>query len=366
MASDGTAARGARDRDPARDCAKFSQACYFLRERNVGMLRRIVGLVALLLVGCSSDGVDPSNLHLALSLSVADAEGFASNGEIFALGAEESLLIYEIGDGSDATEVGRVVWPGSNGAPRFVAFSGDHIVVELRGALRIIDASDPSAPTELTSMAFGEIVDLQVRDGRAYVLADPGDMLVEVLHVIDLSNPSAPAEVGSAELSAPNFALHGDYAYGGYRNDRFDTNYPGQIQVVRVSPTVEAVEWTDAVGGMVHVDGDRLYVARVDGLDVHDLSNPSSPDPIHLEPTTPNLGGDGRFDSWRGWILRTVGPTVAFYPAGETEPTMPSSTYGGSRTNVVRVAHDDRFLYVVYRSPNGGVPLSGVEILSAR
>jgi hypothetical protein len=66
-------------------------------------------------------------------------------------------------------------------------------VADFGSGLRVVDVSNPAAPTEVGSYDTpANAHDVAVADGRAFVANHSSG-----LRVVDVSNPSAPTEVGS-------------------------------------------------------------------------------------------------------------------------------------------------------------------------
>jgi hypothetical protein len=166
--------------------------------------------------------------------------------------------------------------PQANDAnPAVLAYVGDG------GVLRIIDASNPSAPVEIGSLDTpGCICGVVVTGGLAYVAG--GDSL----QVIDVSNPAAPTEIGSLDTLdfTSDVAVERGLAYvadgrAGLRV--IDVSNPAApIEVGRATRNnSRGIPWraysVEVAGGFAYAT-DRTALAS-DDLQVIDASNPTAP-----------------------------------------------------------------------------------------
>ena len=95
---------------------------------------------------------------------------------------------------------------------------GDYAyIADWEGGLRIIDISNPAAPTEIGFYATPGLAQAVTVAGNHAYSADGNSGL----RIIDISNPSAPTEVDSYDFSgyfvhAEDVAVEGNYAYVAY------------------------------------------------------------------------------------------------------------------------------------------------------
>ncbi len=173
----------------------------------------------------------------------------------------------------------------SPGTGYFVDVDGPWIYLGAwSGGLIILDGSDPGSLVEVGNFrttGASESGPVVVRGGLAFV----GEYQ-NGLAIVDVSVPEAPAEVGRTGDFAAAVALMGEYALAAG---------PSPVRIYDVSdPTapelVGTVPLFDPVNDML-VDGEILYLATDDGLEVVTLADPAEPVPIgQVETTDRSLG----------------------------------------------------------------------------
>lgn len=195
--------------------------------------------------------------------------------------------------------------------------SGDlAFVAARRGGMKVIDVSDPTSLTLISSCDVPSFVTGLALDGDYAYLADRRGFLV-----VDVSDPTAPVEVALLELSDTPYEilLTGDVAivrlYEGIRlldvSDPTDPMFLGTYDVV-----------FDSISSM-HIDGDLLYLGRrAPMVEVLDISEPVSPaliGSLDLD-DTPN-----GMDVQDG-VLYIAGDDVGFFIADVSDPSQPVLT----------------------------------------
>jgi len=91
-----------------------------------------------------------------------------------------------------------------------VALQGDYAYLACESGLRIVDVSDPGAPSEVASLPLAEFaIDVDVVGDYAYVAGASG------LAVVDVSDPTAPVQVGALDSGFPatHIAVEGSRVY---------------------------------------------------------------------------------------------------------------------------------------------------------
>lgn len=158
-----------------------------------------------------------------------------------------------------------------------LAVAGDHAYVAAgEGGLRVIDISDPAAPTEVGFYATpGSAWSIAAAENTAYVAAGDG------LHILDISNPIAPTSIGfyGTPDAALDVAVVGSIAYIAETFSEDDNPLErGGLRIVDVSDpaapkeiiSYDALEFANDVA----VAGDYAYVADgADGLVILRLGN---------------------------------------------------------------------------------------------
>ncbi len=232
------------------------------------------------------------------------------------------LRVVDISNPFAPTEVGFYDTPGwAEG----VAVAGDYAyVTEGYGGLRVVDVSNPSNPTEVGSYdTLGAVHDVAVAPAGDYVYIAGYDL---GLRVVDVSDPSSPSEVGFYDTpgwaKGVAIAPAGDYAY-------IADGWEGGLRVVDVStpssPSGGGFYNTlgNAYGVAVALAGDYAYVADYgEGLRVVDISNPSSPTEVgfcdtqgHAEDVAVVPAGDYAFVAAGDGGLRAVDVSTPSSPS---------------------------------------------------
>ena len=188
------------------------------------------------------------------------------------------LQIIDVSDPSTPSEVGHFfVGPGFSCCPidLGVAVNGNYVyMADLQGQLLILDASNPTAPTQVGLYTLpGYAHDIVIQGQYAYVADGEG------LRVVDLSNPVAPSETGFYAASGPaiNVALAGHRAYlsteekGLWIVDVSDPSAPVDVGFYSRPSTFGYVMSAAVAGNYAYV------AASGAGLRVVDISNPGLP-----------------------------------------------------------------------------------------
>jgi hypothetical protein len=194
--------------------------------------------------------------------------------------------------------------------------SGDYVYAAAGIGLKIVDVSNPSAPTSVGYFSNG------LSGSRPAIAGSYAYMGGSDFQVVDISNPVSPTSVATVVLtgsvSAPDVQSH--YAYFGNNNTTFNVydiadprnpravgSLAGFTLIYRVkvmgryayvldnlsvkvvdisnpaSPSLVATVTTDATVQLndLEISGRYLYVSKhTSGVDVYDISTPSSPTKI--------------------------------------------------------------------------------------
>ncbi len=223
------------------------------------------------------------NLELVGHLTTPARSFYLQGDYVYLAAGEEGLKIVDVSDPSAPTLVGTYEISGSM---EDVAVTGSvAAALDDVGDVLLLDVSTPAAPVELgryTPPEKGYRVVLA--DNYLYVPAmDSG------LRIVDISTPYAPVEVGVYPAGyASSVAVGGDYAY---------LLAGGTLRIINVAdpgaPT--ALRAYGPVGGWlagVNVVGERLYLTLGVGTDwtyvtIFDLSDPTALVPIEPERDLP-------------------------------------------------------------------------------
>jgi hypothetical protein len=147
-------------------------------------------------------------------------------------------------------------------------------VAAMNMGLRVIDVSDPSAPSE-TGLLAGQCAGLAIVGKHAYLAGG------WALHIVSFVNPAAPSEIG---LYAFQGLLHDvrDVWVSGANAYVASGDEGGGIYVVNIANPVAPVSvgtWSiPGYVGAIEVAGNLAYVANGDlGLRILDVANPAAP-----------------------------------------------------------------------------------------
>ncbi|MFO0636535.1 MAG: hypothetical protein U0168_27205 [Nannocystaceae bacterium] len=233
-------------------------------------------------IGSDSSSTSASNTTSATATSVADSSGDASSSG----GDPCANLICGTVDGHDCgscpqgqcvanlaccTDAAVVATLDTPGDAVNLAVTGGRVYLADYDSLRIIDVTDPAAPSELGAAAGSITWDVAVAGGHAYLARAYGGVVV-----VDVADPSNPAEVGAA-LDAVSIGVDvdGNTAYfaggSGYDAGVVDVSNPAMPQLLGT------VVFTQQVL-RVTIEGSHLFVpVEGDGVRVVDVGNPAAP-----------------------------------------------------------------------------------------
>lgn len=197
------------------------------------------------------------------------------------VGMGPELAIMDISNPAQPTRVGYTVLLSP---PTDIALAGNYAYVATQWAgLRIIDISNASAPTEVSSYALGTNIyasSVTITGTVAYVTAGTIG-----LRIVDISNPLVPVTVGVYQGPAwsNDVAVVGSLAYLGV-----DT-YGLRILNVATPSSIFDVGYFDTPGNLaaVSVIGNLAYIADTSGgLRIVNVVDPAAPTEIGVLNTT--------------------------------------------------------------------------------
>ena len=180
---------------------------------------------------------------------------------------------------------GSVAWQ-----PPSPAFALDLVVANsyvflLSNGLDILDVRDPQAPVRVSTLGFNRLElgrDLERQGDLIYVATVDRASSRGALRIIDVSDPLHPIQMGSLPLEgeASSVAVDGDYAY--LTENPLRT--PGDLSAVHVvdirnpqQPVIVASMEFPPNQGHVVKSGPHLFVSGSVGLNIVDVSNPVAP-----------------------------------------------------------------------------------------
>jgi hypothetical protein len=237
--------------------------------------------------------------------------------------ANSALEIYDIGDPARPRIVGLLAVEGLiadlvvNGGIAYLAGAGDW--------LRVVDVSDPAAPTEVRVIEG---------TGDAICLSGPYLYTAHVdtgVHIFDISSPTEPVEVGCFPMLVHGIAVVGELAYVTGGNDLLvldvsDKEHPAEVG---------RLEQWNGWGSQIRVSGDHAFVVGEWGLTVADISDPSAP-ALAVQCSLPPGSTGADFAVWGGYayVPTSKGGATVVDISSPTEPTIagscstPGHTYG--------------------------------------
>jgi len=247
--------------------------------------------LALLAIPMLAHAVDPVDYGDFLQVEGVIPLPASTGDDLDALGTIQFVTVSDPSDGLgfrilDAADPAAPValggLPLAATAVRVVDASGPCVAVAEGGTVHFVDASDPTDPTVVASIAIpGGIAEMESDgSGTSLVCRDGSGMIHVVAPVVGCG---ASASVSSAALPSgvpAAFVVQGDLAYLGY-------GAPPRLAIVDLtsigtgSVSEVGVEEGFFIPTDVAVDGDRVAMATLNnGLDVFDVSTPSNP--VHL------------------------------------------------------------------------------------
>lgn len=164
------------------------------------------------------------------------------------------------------------------GSTHAVAVNGDHAYIGEGPRLAILNISQPSSPFEVGQKLLlpGMVKDIALRGNYAYVAAGEAG-----LRIIDVSNPTAPSEVGFADTPwiATSIALAENFAY-------IADDWTG-LRIIDIADPANPVEVgaydTPGQAFSVAVAGNMAYVTDGEGLRILDVSDPTTPTDVSFQ-----------------------------------------------------------------------------------
>lgn len=276
----------------------------------------------------------------------------------------DDLKIIDVTEPTAPTEVGSLaIGPGIPSGV-FVAGRYAYVVDEDTDDLKVIDVSNPSAPSLISSTALtpaAALTDVFIAGHYAYLT----DNLLDELRIVDISDPVAPTEIGSAVVgnNSQSVFVSGRYAYVADTSSLlyiFDVSVPSAPSLAGSLPLDGPVS--------VYVSGRYAYVTDTTSneLLVIDVSDPSAPVEVGSlgfgnQPEDVYVSGDYAYIARAAGLLSVI---------DISDPTTPNSVSDaqignpGAHSTAVHVS--GRYAYVVDRVDDDlkVVDVSGVELPS--
>ena len=173
--------------------------------------------------------------------------------------------------------LGTLMYP--NDSSFAVQVSGTTAFLGLADSLKVVNASNPQSPTEITSIAIP--VNALVLSGTTLFVGTSDGRLV----VFDVSTPASPKQIASVTMPLPStMRLSGTLLLVAAAQSGllvFDVSNPSApVMLSQFSPSVSAPVWD-----VVSVGGSAIMLAADNsGIVTVDISNPSSPKQMYQAP----------------------------------------------------------------------------------
>jgi hypothetical protein len=226
------------------------------------------------------------------------------------------LQVLDISSPASPVRVGLLETPQS-GHFAGVAVSGSNtFVADYHLGLHIVDTSDPSAPSIVTSVDTPGTPQAVVVSGSYAYVADGGSGL----QVIDASDPASAHIEGSVDLpgSAYDVAIAGSYAC-------IVTEFPAGLHVVDVSdaaaPELVGSNSSITYAKGVAASGSYVYVVDVlDGLKVVNIAEPTAPTIIG---SCEASGTDVSLSGSYAYVIDDYRPLISLFAVDISDPDSP-------------------------------------------
>ncbi|MBN2007430.1 MAG: DUF11 domain-containing protein [Anaerolineae bacterium] len=252
----------------------------------------------------------------AMSVAVSGNYAYVADG----MGG---LRILDISNPSQPTEVSTVVPPDPMTRSTKDVIIVDHraFVAESSQGLHILDISDPANPVSLGRYADRTVEGVAVAGNYAYLGCSVNPLTEAGLAVVDISNPAAPQEVGFYRTGIHSDRIHvrENYAYLATTS-----SYPANVKSLRIvnitNPATPTLSGTfsspydyDTTNESYQFDftGDFAYLATgTTGLQIVNVANPATPTVIgtYNIPTQPGaiaIAGNHLYVADEHWTLYT-------------------------------------------------------------
>jgi len=176
--------------------------------------------------------------------------------------------------GATPSLLGSLMYP--NDSSFALQSSGTTVYVGMADSLKVMDASNPQAPSEIASVAIP--VNALALSGNT-LFAGTGDGR---LVVFDVSTPASPKQIGSTTMPVPNtIRLSGTLLLVAAEQNGFlvfDVSNPSApVMLSQFTPSVSAPIWDVAPIGNSAV----ILAADISGIVTVDISNPSQPKQLY-------------------------------------------------------------------------------------
>jgi hypothetical protein len=216
------------------------------------------------------------NTTLVGNWGYGDMHAVAKEGSFVYVGSGSMFCVVDVSDSLNPVRKGKLFL--NDFILEIIISENFAYVLNRELGLRIVDISDPDTPSLVSTFSTPERAASLAKSGQYVYLGYSNDYDISVLLVIDVINPASPVQVGSKSLSTSpkSIKISGDYAF-------IAAGSVG-MRVLNISdPTTPTNVITKPVGGdayYIQVSGNYAYIGRVDvsqSLVIMDISNPAIP-----------------------------------------------------------------------------------------
>lgn len=261
-----------------------------------------------------------------------------------------TVCIYNVTDPEKAGLVRTFSFGTTDDKINDILVSGSRIYLAInntrdkKGALRIIDLSNPNSPKH--GSIETRALSVAVKGSTAFVITDPYDAeLFTYLRSIDISDLDSIIELDKIKVSgADRLSLDGNYAFTGGSGQSglniIDISNPSQLKQRATDVGNETILYTKAKGNIA-------WAATWTDLAIYDISDIANPTPL----STLDLG----YSSINDLFILNDGQTIAIFQGGEikridcSDPAnpvlLPAANYPQQITHIE--LYDD-YLYMVH------------------
>ncbi len=217
-------------------------------------------VVVDVITGLGSDYDSPEDIAVAGHYAYVTSEG------------NERLYVVDISNAENVSVVGSYDFSSLGNGPDHIKVEGSYAYVTAPNAgLAVLNIQNPLNITLTGFLKLPGADPLTVQGSYVYV----SDVTTNDVYAINVADPAHPAIVGGISVaSAYGLDMAGRYLY-------VASNNSGELTVIDAADPsslsfVTSVE-TDNYPGFVKIEGKRAYVSTSNGLDVFDISDPTSP-----------------------------------------------------------------------------------------
>ena len=260
-----------------------------------------------LIIAIDITDLDAPSIEAVTAGSIRDIQTFDIRGdyifagEHFGPGNHPSLVVIDISDPTNITEVTANTYTSVVARPYDIIIDGDYVYMGTDTAIVVWDISTPTAPTSVTHHSYGADKMLLRDDGTLFRTEDGG---AGMFCAHDASNITASLPLLDCILDADTtitnptgIALSSDGNYAFYADA--DENKFVVIDVTNLNALSFVTELTNVSGELsspyeVEVINDYAFVSVDDGITIINVSNPSAPSVVssHLDATNILSGAD--------------------------------------------------------------------------